>query len=340
MRQSTMQRNVADFGMDTISLAGPLEAKLAAVKAAGFGQIMLAARDIVGHPEGIEAAVHAVRNSGLRVTGFQVLRDFEGLSGHLHSYKVDIAKQMILMARDLGAPVLLACSSTSSHATADAEAIARDLRKLALLALPHGIRVAFEGLSWGRHINEVHQAWAAVEQADCPNLGLAIDSYHQFATSTPLSALEDVDPAKIYLVQLSDFMWQETRTVQERIETARHFRVFLARACTARPWPSWCARSMAWATRATTASRFSTTTTSSCRCLMWRNARGTVRCGWRRGCCSAPCRCPDTRASRPWRDQRVKAAAANDQLLARFLSQRISAPTTGSFSYSSSAASQ
>ena len=161
MRQSTMQRNVADFGMDTISLAGPLEAKLAAVKAAGFGQIMLAARDIVGHPEGIEAAVHAVRNSGLRVTGFQVLRDFEGLSGHLHSYKVDIAKQMILMARDLGAPVLLACSSTSSHATADAEAIARDLRKLALLALPHGIRVAFEGLSWGRHINEVHQAWAA-----------------------------------------------------------------------------------------------------------------------------------------------------------------------------------
>jgi len=200
MRQSTMQRNVADFGMDTISLAGPLEAKLAAVKAAGFGQIMLAARDIVGHPEGIEAAVDAVRNSGLRVTGFQVLRDFEGLSGHLHSYKVDIAKQMILMARDLGAPVLL--------------------------ALPHGIRVAFEGLSWGRHINEVHQAWAAVEQADCPNLGLAIDSYHQFATSTPLSALEDVDPAKIYLVQLSDFMWQETRTVQERIETARHFRVF------------------------------------------------------------------------------------------------------------------
>ena len=70
MRRSTMQRNVADFGMDTISLAGPLEAKLAAVKAAGFGQIMLAARDIVVHPAGIEAAVHAVRNSGLRVTGF------------------------------------------------------------------------------------------------------------------------------------------------------------------------------------------------------------------------------------------------------------------------------
>lgn len=69
-----------------------------------------------------------------------MLRDFEGLSGHLRNYKVDIAKQMILMARDLGAPVLLACSSTSSHATADADAIARDLRKLALLALPRHSR--------------------------------------------------------------------------------------------------------------------------------------------------------------------------------------------------------
>jgi sugar phosphate isomerase/epimerase len=74
-----LQGTIDDFGMDTISLAGPLEAKLQAVRAAGFGQIMLSARDIVGHPDGLEAAVQAVRASGLRVTGFQVLRDFEGL---------------------------------------------------------------------------------------------------------------------------------------------------------------------------------------------------------------------------------------------------------------------
>lgn len=228
MNPSAMKTSahVADFGMDTITLAGPLEAKLQAVKNAGFGQIMLAARDLVGHPQGIEAAVAAVKASGLRVTGFQVLRDFEGLDGHLHAYKVDVAKQMILMARALGAKVLLACSSTSQHAAGDLDAIARDLRKLAMLALPHGIKVAFEGLSWGRHINEVHQAWEAVELADCPNLGLGIDSYHIFATNTALELLDDIDPAKIYLVQLADFMWQETRTPQERMDTARHFRVF------------------------------------------------------------------------------------------------------------------
>ena len=109
--------NIDDFGMDTISLAGPLPAKLKAVREAGFTQIMLAARDLVGHPEGVDAAVQAVRNSGLRVTGFQVLRDFEGLSGQLREYKIDIAKSMLELCAAVGARVLLVCSSTSTHAT-------------------------------------------------------------------------------------------------------------------------------------------------------------------------------------------------------------------------------
>jgi len=68
--------NIDQFGMDTITLAGPLEAKLRAVGDAGFTQIMLQARDIAGHPDGEAAAIEAIRKSGLRVTGFQVLRDF------------------------------------------------------------------------------------------------------------------------------------------------------------------------------------------------------------------------------------------------------------------------
>ncbi len=64
------------FGMDTITLAGSLEAKLEAMRRAGFSQVMLMARDVVGHPGGGPAAVQAVRESGLRPTGFQVLRDF------------------------------------------------------------------------------------------------------------------------------------------------------------------------------------------------------------------------------------------------------------------------
>src|SRR2546428_1623054 len=119
--------SIDDFGMPTISLAGPLEAKLRAVRDAGFAQIMLSARDVVGHPDGLDAAVTAVRDSGLRVTGFQVLRDFEGLSGHLHDYKVDIAKAMLEMCSELGAKLLLVCASTSTHASDQRRTLVRDL---------------------------------------------------------------------------------------------------------------------------------------------------------------------------------------------------------------------
>jgi sugar phosphate isomerase/epimerase len=218
--------NLDHFGMDTITLAGSLEAKLEAVRGAGFTQVMLNAVDIAGHPAGESAAIAAVRNSCLRVTGFQVLRDFEGLSGTLHAYKVDVAKAMLDMCAALGSRILLVCSSSSPHAQGKPDRIRRDLQKLAMLAVPLGIRVAYEALSWGRHVNEFPLAWEIVAEADRANLGLALDSFHIFATRTGLERLTEVDARKVFLVQLSDFLWQEVRSPEERIETARHSRVF------------------------------------------------------------------------------------------------------------------
>jgi sugar phosphate isomerase/epimerase len=43
---------------------------------------------------------------------------------------------------------------------------------------------------------------------------------------TPLDMIDLLDPEKIFLVQLADFMWNEIRSVEERITTARTFRVF------------------------------------------------------------------------------------------------------------------
>ena len=218
--------NLDHFGMDTITLAGTLEQKLGAMKAAGFRQVMVSARDLTSHERGVEAAIAAVKRSGLRVTGFQVLRDFEGLSGHLHAYKVDVAKAMLKMCHALGADLLLVSSSTSVHATGDTDVIANDLAKLAMLAVPLGIRVAYEALSWGRHVNEYPQAWDIVERANRSNLGLALDSFHILAMSTTQDELEYVFADRIFLVQLADFMWQEIRSPEEKIITARHFRVF------------------------------------------------------------------------------------------------------------------
>jgi sugar phosphate isomerase/epimerase len=217
---------ISGFGMDTITLGGTLPSKLRAMRAAGFEQVMLMARDLVGHTEGVEAAVRSVHDSGLRPTGFQVLRDFEGLSGHLHDYKVDVAKAMLQMCAATGAKTLLACSSSLKHASLDPEHIVADLRKLAMLALPLGIRVAYEALSWGRQVNETEVAYDLICRADCPNLGLGLDSFHLLAAGTSMEVIDELDPERIFLVQLSDFMWQETPTFEERMATARTYRVF------------------------------------------------------------------------------------------------------------------
>ncbi|MET0210043.1 MAG: sugar phosphate isomerase/epimerase family protein [Burkholderiaceae bacterium] len=223
---ATSPLNIADFGMDTLSMPGSLPQKLDAVRGAGFSQVMLAASDLVNHPEGVDAAVAIVKASGLRVTGFQVLRDFEGLADRLHDYKVEVAKSLLQMCRAVGSPLLLACSSTSAHASGDAGHIARDLRKLAMLAVPLGVRIGYEALSWGRHVNDFNTAWDIVCRADAPNLGLVIDAFHVLAAKTSLEDIDFVDPDRVFLVQLADFLWERIDTNEERIETARHARVF------------------------------------------------------------------------------------------------------------------
>ena len=260
--------NLDHFGMDTITLAGPLEAKLRAIRDAGFTQVMLNANDLAGHPGGPGAAIEAVRKSGLRVTGFQVLRDFEGLSGHLHAYKVDIAKAMLEMCHALGARVLLVCSSTSAHATADFDSLKQDLQKLAMLAVPYGIRIAYEALSWGRHVNEFTQAWDLVAEADRANLGLAIDSFHILATGTNTERLDEIVPERSSWCSSPTSCGSRSARARSASTPRATSACSRAKACTASRWRSWCAASTAWATAATTASRCSTTTTPSCRIAM------------------------------------------------------------------------
>lgn len=218
--------NLDHFGMDTITLPGTLESKLLASQKAGFSQIMLWARDLVGHPKGLDEAVRIVKNSGQRVTGIQVMRDYEGLSGTLHDYKVDVAKSMLQVCHAVGAPVLMVCSSSSQHATDDKAVIAAHLAKLANLAVPLRIKIAYEALSWGLHINQFMQSWEVVEMADHANLGIAIDAYHILANKGALEDIDGIPGSKIAMVQLSDFMWREIRTPMEKVETARHMRVF------------------------------------------------------------------------------------------------------------------
>lgn len=196
--------NFDDFGMASITLAGPLEARLAAIRDAGFTQVMLEAGDIARHPGGLEAAARAVRGSGLRVTGLQWLRDFEGLSDQQHAYKLEVAQALLRVAHAVGAPMLMVSASTHPAAAQELETIARDLRKLAMLAIPLGLRVAYEAVGRGTRVHDLFGAWDVVERAEMPNLGLAIDTADTVLAGVPLDDLDLIEPDKIFVVRLAD----------------------------------------------------------------------------------------------------------------------------------------
>jgi 2-keto-myo-inositol isomerase len=214
--------NLSRFAMNTVTLAGDLEAKLDSISNAGFHAIELWAKDLTAHAGGVAAASRAVRNSGLRISSFQLLRDFEGLPDAMLQYKLDTVKPIMEMMRAVGCDLLLVASSTSPDSTGDKNKLADDLAKLATLATPLDIRIGYEPLSWGRWINDYPSAWEIVELADRENLGLVLDSFQFLARATSLEQIDTISGAKIFLFQLSDFASE----VMDPMETARHHRVF------------------------------------------------------------------------------------------------------------------
>jgi sugar phosphate isomerase/epimerase len=218
--------NFTDFGMDTASLAGTLVRRLDVIRKAGFCHVMISASDVAAYPDGSAAAARAIRESGLRVSGLEALRDFEGLDGQLHNYKVDVAKSMLTVCRDVGGDLLVVEATTSTHAVTDLERTASDLNKLAMLAIPFGIRIAYKACLGSRTAVNLAAAAEIMSRASCPNLGLAIDLFDLLVARTPPEDVDALDPQEIFLVQLSDFMWNAIRSTAEQHATATHFRVF------------------------------------------------------------------------------------------------------------------
>lgn len=208
-----MTGNMDDFGIDAASMTGPLEAKLKGAAQAGFAQVMLYAEDLVGHPDGVDAAVAKVCASGLRVTALRSLRDYEGLDGAAHDFKMDVTKSLLTLCDAIRCKQLLVQASALPGARNDSVSLAADLRKIAMLAIPKGIRVVYCASVDARCVTDFGKAWDLVCEADMPNLGLglAADTVLEFIGQTPLDDLEMLDMDRLFLVQLCDFLGEPAK---------------------------------------------------------------------------------------------------------------------------------
>jgi sugar phosphate isomerase/epimerase len=155
-----------------------------------------------------------------------VIRNFEGFNGNQHEYRVDVAKATLKMCQAVGAPLLIVCSTTADLAEESSGRIEEDLRKLANLAVPLGVRIGYKAVPWGRFTKTNIEAWNRVAAVEHANFDLVLDSFHFLANQTAADSIKDIDPDKIALVQLADFSALEISTPQDQRDTSIRMRVF------------------------------------------------------------------------------------------------------------------
>lgn len=216
-----------NFSISTLSLTGSLGEKLDAIRAAGFDSVELGALDLSGSADGVTGAVEQVRASGIRIAALQEVRDFGGHSGRILAYKLELAKSYLQLMRRLNCRLLIVTPATSRNASADLDKIAADLRTLATLAIPRGIRIGFKPLAWSPSVNNYHTAWELLQRTGNANLGLVLDSYQLMTqTLSPSEILSEIPISAISLVQLSDFAMSAVSLMEDQIDIARHHRLY------------------------------------------------------------------------------------------------------------------
>lgn len=204
----------------TVSISGSFEEKLDAIAAAGFDGIEIFEQDFLSSDHAPRDVGRMVRDAGLEITLFQPFRDFEGLPEPYRSRAFARAARKFDLMNQLGTDLILVCSSVHPAAIGGIDRMAADFAELGDLARAHGVRVGFEALCWGRHVNDHRDAWEVVRRADHPNVGLILDSFHTLARRTDPATIRSIPGDRIFFVQLADAPAIE----MDLLYWSRHFR--------------------------------------------------------------------------------------------------------------------
>jgi 4-hydroxyphenylpyruvate dioxygenase len=209
-------------GIATVCLSGTLEEKLAAAARAGFDGVEIFENDLIGSPLSPAEVRERAGELALGIDLYQPFRDFEAVGPEQLERNLRRAEAKFDVMEQLGADLILVCSNASADAIDDDALAAAQLRLLAERAAERGVRVAYEALAWGRHVNEYDHAWRLVEAADHPALGVCLDSFHILSRGTSLETIDEIPAEKLFFLQLAD----APHLVMDVLQWSRHYRCF------------------------------------------------------------------------------------------------------------------
>jgi len=206
----------------TVSLSGTLPEKLDAAATIGFDAVEIFENDLLTF-DGSPADVRRIAaDLGIAIVLYQPFRDFEAMPDPQRARNLDRAERKFDVMQALGTDLLLVCSNTLPAAIDDDARAAADLAEMAARAGARGLRVGYEALAWGRHVNRWRHAWKIVRQADHPALGLIVDSFHTLAVNDDPAGIAELPAEKLFFVQLAD----APRLSMDALSWSRHFRNF------------------------------------------------------------------------------------------------------------------
>ncbi|CDZ28095.1 sugar phosphate isomerase/epimerase and 4-hydroxyphenylpyruvate domain-containing protein [Neorhizobium galegae] len=188
----------------TVSISGELPEKLEAIAKAGFDGVEIFENDFLAFDGSPADVGKMVRDHGLEITLFQPFRDFEGMPATHRGRTFDRAERKFDVMQELGTDLVLVCSNVSPVSLGGIDRAAADFHELGERAAKRGLRVGYEALAWGRHINDHRDAWEIVRRADHPNVGLILDSFHTLSRKIDINSIRSIPKDKIFIVQLAD----------------------------------------------------------------------------------------------------------------------------------------
>lgn len=212
-----MHRSIA-----TVSLSGTLPEKLEAVAAAGFDGVEIFENDLLYYDGSPREIRQMCADLGIAITLFQPFRDFEGMPRERLQRNIDRAERKFDLMQELGTDLVLVCSSVAADAVGNESILVDDMRLLAERAGARGLRIGYEALAWGRHVNRYSQVWNIVRQADHPALGVILDSFHTLSLKDDPTGIAQIPGDKIFFVQMAD----APVLAMDVLEWSRHFRNF------------------------------------------------------------------------------------------------------------------
>ena len=212
----------AKLSCTTVTFGCPVDQAVRAMQKVGFTSTELWPRDYYFSNEGPDAVLGLLGETGMSVSCYQNLRNYEGMPEAQRRDKQRIAEQLFLQMQLLGVETLVLCSNIDPDSRGDEARIIADLRELGDLAARFGRRVAWEPICWGRWVKDYRHAWRIVKKVEHDAIGLVLDCFHIFTLDLPLDGIADIESAKIFIVEVADF----PRGKMDFLELSRAYRLF------------------------------------------------------------------------------------------------------------------